>query len=129
NRSRRIRSAVPRQEGCMSDCIFCRIAQGEIPSERLDETALALAFRDLEPQAPTHVLLIPRAHVASAAEVGPQHAELMGELFALAARVAQREGLERGWRLVTNVGADGGQSVHHLHFHLLGGRALQWPPG
>ena len=114
----------------MSDCIFCRIASGEIPSQRVDETPRALAFRDLSPQAPTHVLLIPREHVASsAAEVGVHHSELLGELFDLAARVARSEGLERGWRLVTNVGPDGGQSVGHLHFHLLGGRAMQWPPG
>ena len=114
----------------MPDCIFCRIASGEIPSARVDESPHALAFRDIQPQAPTHVLLIPREHVAaSAAEVGATHAELLGELFALAARVARAEGLARGWRLVTNVGQDGGQTVPHLHFHLLGGRALQWPPG
>ena len=113
----------------MSDCIFCRIARGEVPSQRVDESARVLAFRDLDPQAPTHVLLIPREHVASAAEVGAHHSELMGELFELAARVARREGLERGWRLVTNVGPEGGQSVAHLHFHLLGGRVMQWPPG
>ena len=114
----------------MEDCIFCRIARGEIPSQRVDETARVLAFRDIQPQAPTHVLLIPREHVASsAAEVGSAHAVLMGELFELAARIAKREGLEHGWRLVTNVGPDAGQSVPHLHFHLLGGRAMRWPPG
>ena len=114
----------------MTECIFCRIAGGEIPAQRVDETAHVLAFRDLQPQAPTHVLLIPREHVAgSAAELGAPHAGLLGELFGLAARIAEREGLERGWRLVTNVGPDGGQSVAHLHFHLLGGRAMTWPPG
>ena len=114
----------------MQDCIFCRIARGEIPSQRVEETAHVLAFRDIQPQAPTHVLLIPREHVASsAAEVGPAHAALMGELFELAARIAKREGLDQGWRLVTNVGVDAGQSVPHLHFHLLGGRAMRWPPG
>ena len=114
----------------MTDCIFCRIASGEIPSQRIDETAKCVAFRDIQPQAPTHVLLIPREHVAaSAAEVGASHGPLLGEVFELAARVARTEGLDRGWRLVTNVGQDGGQTVPHLHFHLLGGRALQWPPG
>jgi len=114
----------------VTDCIFCRIARGEIPSYRLDETPRLLAFRDVQPQAPTHVLIIPREHVASsAAEIGAAQGELMGELFELAARVAQREGLTGGWRLVTNVGPDAGQSVAHLHFHLLGGRAFAWPPG
>jgi histidine triad (HIT) family protein len=96
----------------MTECIFCRIAAGEIPSQRVDETPEVLAFRDLNPQAPSHVLLIPKRHVASSA-----------------ARIAEREGLDRGWRLVTNVGAHGGQTVHHLHLHLLGGRPFQWPPG
>ena len=114
----------------MSDCLFCRIAGGEIPSQRMDESARWVAFRDIQPQAPTHVLLIPREHIAaSAAEVGAAHGVLLGEMFELAARVARAEGLDRGWRLVTNVGQDGGQTVPHLHFHLLGGRALKWPPG
>ena len=114
----------------MSDCIFCRIAQGEIPAQRVDETERVLAFRDIQPQAPTHLLLIPKQHVAgSAAELDAGHAELLGELFMLAARLAEREGLTQGWRLVTNVGQDAGQSVHHLHFHLLGGRSMRWPPG
>jgi histidine triad (HIT) family protein len=114
----------------VSDCIFCRIARGEIPSQRVDATEHVLALRDISPQAPTHVLLMPREHVvASAAELGSTHAALLGELFGLAARVAQLEGLGNGWRLVTNVGRDGGQTVPHLHFHLLGGRAMQWPPG
>lgn len=114
----------------MKDCLFCKIAAGGIPSDRVAETAHVLAFRDIQPQAPTHVLLIPKAHVAdSAAAVGPGHASLLAEMFELAAKIAADEGLERGWRLVTNVGEDGGQSVKHLHLHLLGGRAMQWPPG
>ena len=114
----------------MTDCVFCKIAQGAIPAQRVDETDHVLAFRDLHPHAPSHVLLIPKAHAAgSAAELGVAHAALLGELFGLAARVAEREGLVRGWRLVTNVGEDGGQTVAHLHFHLLGGRTLGWPPG
>jgi histidine triad (HIT) family protein len=113
----------------LSDCIFCRIARGEIPSQRVDASERVLAVRDIQPQAPTHVLLIPRDHIASAADLDATHAGLLGELFALAARVAKAEGLEGGWRLVTNVGPDGGQSVPHLHVHLLGGRAMRWPPG
>lgn len=114
----------------MSDCLFCRIARGEIPARKVAETGLTLAFRDIGPQAPTHVLLIPKQHVAdSAADLGPAHAELLADLFALAARVAREEGLEQGWRLVTNVGPHAGQTVHHLHVHLLGGRPMHWPPG
>jgi histidine triad (HIT) family protein len=111
-------------------CLFCRIAAGEIPAERVDESASVLAFRDISPQAPSHVLLIPKQHVAdSAADLASSHAALLGEVFELAARVAKKEGLDEGWRLVTNVGAQAGQSVFHLHFHLLGGRPLHWPPG
>jgi histidine triad (HIT) family protein len=114
----------------MSDCLFCRIARGEIPAQKVAESELTLAFRDISPQAPTHVLLIPKRHAAdSAAAPSAADATLLADLFALAARVAREEKLERGWRLVTNVGADGGQTVPHLHFHLLGGRAMQWPPG
>jgi histidine triad (HIT) family protein len=112
------------------DCLFCKIVSGAIKGQIVDETDSVLAFRDIDPQAPTHVLLIPKAHVAeSAADMGAEHAAVLAELFALAARIARREGLERGWRLVTNVGPDAGQSVLHLHLHLLGGRALRWPPG
>ena len=114
----------------MPECIFCRIARGEVPSRRVDETPNVLAFHDLDPQAPTHVLLIPKQHVAdSAADLGAPQAGLLGELLGLAARVAEREGLTSGWRLVTNVGPHAGQSVPHLHFHLLGGRPMKWPPG
>ena len=113
-----------------ADCLFCRIASGEIPVERVGETSRVIAIRDLQPQAPTHLLLIPREHVASsAADLSADHAALLGDLFALAARLAKREGLEGGWRLVSNVGEEGGQSVAHLHVHLLGGRRMNWPPG
>jgi histidine triad (HIT) family protein len=117
-------------EGNVTDCIFCRIASGAIPATKVAETERVLAFRDANPQAPTHVLLIPKEHVAdSAATVDATHAELLAELFALAARVAAAEGLTGGWRLVTNVGRGAGQSVFHFHVHLLGGRPLGWPPG
>lgn len=114
----------------MSECLFCRIVRGDIPATRVAETEHVLAFRDVQPVAPTHVLLIPKAHAAdSAAQLGRDHAALLGELFDLAARIARDEKLDGGWRLVTNVGADAGQSVFHLHVHLLGGRSMQWPPG
>jgi histidine triad (HIT) family protein len=112
------------------DCLFCKIAEGSIPSERVAETEQILAFRDINPAAPTHVLLIPKAHVAdSAAQLEVEHGAMLAELFALAASIAEDEQLEDGWRLVTNVGAGAGQSVFHLHVHLLGGRSLSWPPG
>lgn len=109
-------------------CIFCRIVAGEIPAVRVAESERAMAFRDLHPQAPVHVLVIPRRHVASLAEA--TDGEELGAVLLLAQEVARREGIaESGYRVVTNTGADGGQTVHHLHLHVLGGRALQWPPG
>ncbi len=106
------------------DCLFCAIAAGGVPAEIVAETAEVLAFRDINPVAPTHVLVIPRDHVAdSAQDLGTDHAELLGELFAVAARVAMQEGLDDGWRLVSNVGEAAGQTVRHVHFHLLGGWA------
>ena len=114
----------------MSNCVFCRIAAGEIPAQMVAENDRALAFRDARPQAPTHVLIIPREHLAdSAAQVGAAQAAALGAVFELAAQVARAEKLDQGWRLVTNVGAHAGQTVHHLHFHLLGGRPMAWPPG
>ncbi|CAN5683813.1 histidine triad nucleotide-binding protein [soil metagenome] len=111
------------------DCLFCKIAATEIPADIVHQDDLVVAFRDVSPKAPTHVLLIPRRHVASAAELGGTDSEMLGRLFEVAARVARDAGVERGYRLVTNVGSGAGQSVFHLHFHLLGGRSLGWPPG
>ena len=111
------------------DCLFCRIVAGEIPSTRLHEDDLVIAIRDISPQAPTHVLVLPTAHVASAADLTDDDGPLLGRLFAVAAELARREGLDGGWRLVSNVGADAGQTVDHLHVHLLGGRPMTWPPG
>ena len=113
-----------------SECIFCRIVSGAIPSRKAAETDQVFAFHDIAPQAPTHILIIPKRHVAdSAADLGTEHAVLLADLFGVAARLAREHKLERGWRLVTNVGAEAGQSVHHLHLHLLGGRPMRWPPG
>jgi histidine triad (HIT) family protein len=112
-----------------SDCLFCRMASGEIPVDKVHEDDLVFAIRDINPQAPTHVLVIPVAHVASAAELTAADGPLLGRLFAVAAAIARDEGLDGGFRLVTNIGPDGGQSVAHLHVHLLGGRRMAWPPG
>ena len=112
----------------MSDCLFCKIAAGEIPSNRLYEDEVCVAFYDIEPQAPTHFLVIPRAHIASVAEINDRNATLAGHLLAVAAQVAQGLGLE-SYRVVSNCGAQAGQSVGHLHFHVLGGRDMTWPPG
>jgi len=111
------------------DCLFCRIVAEEIPAKVVHESDAVLAFRDVNPQAPTHILLIPKEHVVSAADVEEEHDEVLGELIRTAAHLARAEGLSKGWRLVTNVGPDAGQSVHHLHLHLLGGRQMGWPPG
>jgi len=112
------------------DCIFCRIAGGEIPATLVLETPDVLAFRDLHPQAPTHLLVIPRRHVASLAHLTPEDEGLAGALLSAAAQVAREAGLEaKGYRVVTNIGDEGGQSVSHLHLHVLGGRAMGWPPG
>jgi len=112
-----------------ADCLFCRIGAGEIPATKVHEDEVVIAIRDINPQAPTHVLLMPRQHVASAADLSEADAPLLGRLFTVAAELARAEGLEAGWRLVANVGADGGQTVDHLHLHLLGGRQMHWPPG
>jgi histidine triad (HIT) family protein len=112
-----------------ADCLFCRIAAGDIPVPKVHEDDLVFAIRDINPQAPTHVLLIPVEHIDSAAALGDAHGPLLARLFATAAQIAERDGLENGWRVVSNVGPDAGQSVKHLHVHLLGGRSMAWPPG
>lgn len=111
------------------DCLFCRIVADEIPSERVLETDEAIAFRDIAPQAPTHVLVIPRHHVADAHALTDADDGLIGRLFAAARRVADDAGLASGYRIVTNVGEEAGQTVQHLHLHVLGGRPMRWPPG
>ena len=108
----------------MSDCLFCRIVAGELPADVVAETATTLAFRDLGPQAPTHVLVVPRAHHQDAGACADSDPELLGQVMAAAVAVARADRLEGGYRLVTNTGDDGGQSVQHLHVHVLGGRAL-----
>jgi histidine triad (HIT) family protein len=115
----------------MADCIFCRIVSGEIPAQVVARNEHAVAFRDLHPQAPTHVLVVPTTHVASIRDArGEAGAALLGHVFQLAATVASDLGLDAsGYRVVSNTGREAGQSVFHLHVHLLGGRPLGWPPG
>lgn len=112
-----------------ADCLFCKIASGVIPAKRLYEDELCLCFADINPQAPTHLLIIPRLHVASLAQTGGEHTALLGHLVAKAAEVAAAAGLAHGYRVVINTGPDGGQTVDHLHLHLMGGRHMTWPPG
>ena len=106
------------------DCLFCRILKGEIPSQKVYEDEWVYAFRDIAPQAPTHVLSIPRAHIAGADEITPENSAYVAHVFEAIPKIAAAEGLENGYRVITNCGADGCQSVRHLHFHLLGGRKL-----
>lgn len=114
----------------MEDCLFCRVAQGEQEADIVHSGDDVVAFRDINPQAPTHILLIPREHVESARAVKERHGGVLAQMFHVAEHLARSEGIDRtGWRIVTNVGQDAGQSVHHLHFHLLGGRKMEWPPG
>ena len=112
------------------DCLFCKIVAGDIPSAKVYEDEKVYAFRDIEPQAPVHILIIPKEHIASANELTEENASIVGHIFAVAAKIAKEEGVaEGGYRIVNNCGQDGGQTVGHLHFHMLGGRSLQWPPG
>jgi diadenosine tetraphosphate (Ap4A) HIT family hydrolase len=114
----------------MDNCLFCRIIAGEIPAERLHDDELVVAIRDIAPRAPTHILLMPRRHIASAAELTDDDGPMLGRLFAVAADLAREAGIaDDGYRLVSNVGTWGGQTVDHLHVHLMGGRSFTWPPG
>lgn len=112
-----------------ADCLFCKIVAGSIPVKKIHEDELSLSFADINPQAQTHVLVIPREHIDSLAEAKAEHAALLGHLMVKAAEIARDSGLGKGYRVVINTGPDGGQSVGHLHLHLLGGRHMGWPPG
>ena len=111
------------------DCIFCKIASGDIPADVVHATDLSVAFRDTNPQAPTHVLVIPRSHHANAAELAHWEAKTLADVFTVAREVAEKEGLEPGFRMVFNTGSEAGQTVFHAHLHVLGGRPMGWPPG
>jgi histidine triad (HIT) family protein len=112
-----------------SDCLFCKIVAGSIPANRVYEDEFCLAFPDINPQAPTHLLIIPKVHINSQAKALVEHTALLGNLMAATAEIARNQNLHRGYRVVVNTGEDGGQTVHHLHLHLLGGRHMNWPPG
>lgn len=114
----------------MSDCLFCKMVAGEIKPDTVYEDADVLAFRDLNPQAPTHVLVIPKTHISTLNDLQPDHAPLIGKMYLAAQKVAQADGIaERGYRTVINCNREAGQSVFHVHLHVLGGRGMHWPPG
>jgi histidine triad (HIT) family protein len=110
-------------------CLFCKIAAKEIPANVVYEDEHIVAFRDIAPQSPTHILIIPKRHIGSLAEATPSDTTLLGHMLLATAEIARQANLAHGYRVVTNIGEHGGQSVAHLHFHLLGGRAHSWPPG
>lgn len=113
----------------MSDCIFCKIAEKEIPATIVYEDDKFIAFKDLDPQAPVHILLIPKRHIESVDTLSPEDEDVVGHILGKAKIIAKEEGIDNGYRVVSNVGEDGQQSVKHLHFHLLGKRKMTWPPG
>ena len=114
----------------MEDCIFCKIVKGDIPSEKVYEDELILAFKDINPEAPIHIVVIPKKHIESLNEVTEKDADRVAHIYIKTKELAQELGInKKGYRIVTNCGEQGGQTVNHLHFHVLGGRNLQWPPG
>jgi len=113
----------------MSDCLFCKIVEGSIPSKKIYENEFVYAFADIDPQAPFHAIVIPKEHISSANDINCQNSVLVAKVFEAIAEIAKQENLENGYRVVNNCGEDGGQTVHHIHFHLLARRNLQWPPG
>ena len=114
----------------MSDCLFCKIRDGQIPAKLVHEDVSCFALRDVNPQAPTHVLVVPREHIATLNDLDEGHAAIAGHLLVVAAQIAKAEGIaERGWRAAFNVNKGGGQHVFHIHLHVLGGRTFGWPPG
>ncbi len=112
----------------MSDCLFCKIIAGEIPSTKIYEDEEVFAFRDIDPQAPVHFLVIPKAHIRSCGEITPENSAVVAHCFEVISKVAREQGLE-SFRVVSNCGEQAGQSVPHLHFHVLSGRDMTWPPG
>lgn len=113
----------------MNDCLFCKIAAGEIPSTKVYEDEFVYAFLDIAPQAPFHAVIIPKEHIKSADEITGENSILVAKVFEAVAKIAKQENLANGYRVVNNCGEDGGQTVHHIHFHLLARRNLAWPPG
>ena len=113
----------------MDNCLFCKIVNGDIASDIIYKDEKVIAFKDVEPQAPVHVLVIPKEHIESADDIGPENSHLIAHIFEVINKLADDLGLDKGYRIVNNCKEDGGQTVDHIHFHLLGGRQLKWPPG
>lgn len=113
----------------MNDCLFCKIIKGDIPSTKIYENEFVYAFADIDPQAPFHAIIIPKEHISSANEINSANSHYIAKIFEAVAEIAKAENLENGYRVVNNCGEDGGQTVHHIHFHLLARRNLAWPPG
>ncbi len=111
------------------DCLFCKIIAGEIPSTKVYEDDMVYAFKDIDPQAPFHAVIVPKKHIVSAADITAENSVYVAKIFEAIAVIAKEQGLKDGFRIVTNCGKDGGQTVGHLHYHMLGGRLLAWPPG
>lgn len=121
---------MPVDRSSQPDCLFCRIVRGELPATVVVDDDLVLAFNDIAPRSPTHILVIPKIHIGSVADLTEDDGPLLGSLFATSARIAREQGIaDAGYRIVSNVGRWGGQTVDHLHLHLMGGRAFDWPPG
>ena len=113
----------------MKDCLFCKILKGEIPSTKIYEDEYVYAFKDIDPQAPFHAIVIPKTHIESANEITSENSAAVAKVFEAVAKISKAENLENGYRVVNNCGKDGGQTVNHMHFHLLARRNLAWPPG
>ncbi|EOD00802.1 histidine triad nucleotide-binding protein [Caldisalinibacter kiritimatiensis] len=114
----------------MNDCIFCKIVKGEIPANKVYEDEKVIAFEDIEPQAPVHILVIPKEHITSINDINEENSDIIGHIHLVIKTIAKEKGInEKGYRVVTNSGKEGGQTVFHLHYHLLGGRNMMWPPG
>ena len=111
------------------DCLFCKIVAGEVPSNKVYEDDLCYAFRDINPQAPTHILVVPKEHIASVDDIDETNSSVVAPIFEVIAKLAREEGLDKGYRVVSNIGEQGQQSVKHLPFHIIGGRDMTWPPG
>lgn len=111
------------------DCLFCKIINGEIPSNKIYEDDFVLAFKDIDPQAPFHAIIIPKTHIKCADDISSENSGLIAKVFEAAAKISKEQNLEKGYRIVNNCGEEGGQTVGHIHFHMLAGRLLAWPPG
>jgi histidine triad (HIT) family protein len=128
--SENLKNASGKRENAMSECVFCKVAAKKLPAKIIYEDELALAFEDINPQSPVHTLIIPKKHISTAMDIAEGDHALIGHLFTVASQIAKDRGIaQKGFRLVMNTNAEAGQSVYHIHLHLLGGRQMNWPPG